>query len=287
MTFFRRVFSRVPTKFSFNNPCPTDAATATVVAVGNRFFTGYYTLLVLLLMGFAAGSAFAARPLETDDAGTVDPGAIELELGAAFESDPAADAWETPIGIKTGIISGLDAGLGVGWQRLDDAGLTESGITDLELGAKWNFLSETNALPAVSLTAAVNLPTADEDKGLGSGETDWDVTIVLSKTLADRLTAHLNIGYCFIGSPETEPADDVTHGSAAVEVQIAESWWLTGEMLAEKERSDAADTALLGNAGTRWVVSDNLALDAAVGTALNGGETPDVFATVGLTWLID
>jgi hypothetical protein len=43
----------------------------------------------------------------------------------------------------------------------------------------------------------------------------------------------------------------------------------------------------MGNIGTRWVLSDNLAMDAAVGTALSGGDAPDLFATAGLTWLID
>lgn len=235
----------------------------------------------------STAASFAARPLETDDAGIVDVGSIEIELGAAFESDPAAEAWQTGFGIKTGVLPGVDIGLGYGWQWVDDNGLTESGCTDLEIGTKWNFLSETNLLPAISLTAAVKLPTADEEKGLGSGETDWDVTFVFSKTLSERLTGHLNAGYGFIKSPEAEDLGDVLHGAAALEVQLLEAWWLTGEVLAEREREDGADTEWMGNLGLRWTVSENLALDAAAGSALGGGESPDLFATAGLTWLID
>jgi len=163
----------------------------------------------IVLLFLIAGSSFAARPLETDDAGTVDPGSVEVELGVAFQSDSSAELLETPIGIKTGVFPWLDVGLGFGWQRLHEAGVTESGITDLEMGAKWNFLCETNGLPAMSLTAGVKLPTADKGKGLGSGETDWDVTVVLSKALTERLTGHLNAGYGFIGCPTGEDVGDV------------------------------------------------------------------------------
>ena len=245
-----------------------------------KFVTQFVFLACLV-----TGSSFAARPLETDDAGTVDPGFVEVELGAAFESAPSADAWETPIGIKTGVVPGLDVGLGFGWQRLHEAGVTESGITDLEMGAKWNFLCETNGMPAMALTGAVKLPTADKGKGLGSGETDWDVTVVLSKTLTDRLTGHLNAGYGVIGCPTGEDVGDVLHGSVALELQVCESCWLTGEILAEREHEGGKNTELMGNLGVRWIVSDDLAFDTAFGTSLNGGDTPDFSATFGLTWL--
>lgn len=246
-------------------------------------FSRWFLLFVML----AAGRSFAARPLETDDAGTVDPGSFEIELGAAFESDPSTEAWETGFGIKSGIVPGVDLGLGFGWQWLDDAGVTESGVTDLEIGAKWNFLSETNRLPSMSVTAAVKLPTADEDKGLGSGETDWDLTVVLSKALSGRLTGHLNAGYGFIKSPATADLGDVLHGSAALEFKLSEAFCITGEVLAEREREDGAKTELMGNLGMRWVVSDALAFDTACGTSLNGGDAPDFYATVGRTWRID
>lgn len=232
-----------------------------------------------------AGSLFAARPLETDDAGTVDRGSVELELGVAFQSDSTTELLETPIGIKTGVVPGLDIGLGFGWQRLHEAGVTEAGLTDLEVGAKWNFLCETNGIPAMALTGAVKLPTADKGKGLGSGEADWDVTVVLSKTLTDRLTGHLNAGYGFIGCPTGEDVGDVLHGSAALELQVCESCWLTGEILAEREHNGGSDNELMGNLGLRWIVSDDFAFDTACGTSLNGGDTPDFALTFGLTWL--
>lgn len=244
-------------------------------------FSRWFLFFIVLY----AGSLFAARPLETDDAGTVDPGFVEVELSTAYQDDPGSEAWEIPVGIKTGIFPGLDVGLGFGWQRVTEAGNTESGITDLELGAKWNFLSETNALPSLSLTAAVKLPTADDDRDLGSGETDWDVTGVLSKSLNDWFAVHLNAGYTWVGIPTGEDGGDVLHGSAAMEFQLTDSFCAVGEVLAEKELEDDADTLVFGNVGVCWAVSDDLVFDAAVGTGLSGDDTPDFRATVGLTWL--
>jgi len=238
-----------------------------------------------ILIFLVGSSTFAARPLETADAGTVDPGCVEVELGAAFSSDSAEEAWETGFGIKTGLLPGLDVGLGFGWQRVSAGGRSDSGVTDTEIGVKWNVLSETNGRPAFSITVAVKLPTADDDKGLGSGKTDWDICFVVSKELSDSLTGHLNAGYTWVGTPSGVDVGDVIHGSAALELALSDSFCLTGEVLAEREREDGEDTLLAGLTGLRWAVSDALALDAAVGTALNGGDTPDLLATVGLTWI--
>ncbi len=286
-TLPRRAVRRAPIEFGVNNPRPTDAAAATVDAAGVRFLTGYYTFLIFLLIALAAGRSFAARPLETDDAGTVDPGSVEVELSADYQDDPGTQAWGLPVCIKTGIVPGLDVGLGSGWQWLDEAGLTESGMTDLELGSKWNFLMETNALPSLSLTAAVKLPTADDDRGLGSGEADWDVTGVLSKSLNDRFAVHLNAGYTWVGIADSEDGGDVLHGSTAMEFQLTDSFCAVSEVLAEKELEDDADTMVFGNVGVCWAVSENLVIDAAVGTGLSGEDSTDFRATVGLTWLFN
>jgi hypothetical protein len=56
-------------------------------------------------------SALAARPFETDDAGTVAPGTFESEFGSESWKDDAAFG----IGLKHGLTERMDLGVSMGY----------------------------------------------------------------------------------------------------------------------------------------------------------------------------
>lgn len=83
---------------------------------------------------------------------------------------------------------------------------TESGLGDTSVSATYHA----NPVPGelnVDFTARVKLPTADDDKGLGTGETDYYVQTDLSQTFG-KITAFLTAGYRFMGSNPTSPLKD-------------------------------------------------------------------------------
>ena len=47
----------------------------------------------------------------------------------------------------------------------------------------------------------IKFPTADSDRGLGTGEFDETIDVHLSKRLLDRLYGYLTLSYTFIGDP--------------------------------------------------------------------------------------
>ncbi len=47
----------------------------------------------------------------------------------------------------------------------------------------------------------IKFPTADSDRGLGTGEFDETIDVHLSKRLLDRLCGYLTLSYTFIGDP--------------------------------------------------------------------------------------
>jgi hypothetical protein len=72
----------------------------------------------------------------------------------------------------------------------------QTGFGDVKLGLKYGFLSDYRGDPVgLALKGVVKLPTADEQKGLGTGEASFSADLVLSKTLNYAADLHASIGY--------------------------------------------------------------------------------------------
>ncbi|RMH37040.1 MAG: transporter [Nitrospirae bacterium] len=78
---------------------------------------------------------------------------------------------------------------------------TESGLGDIILSGRYFVFDEGDWLPSVAVTGFVKFPTADEDRGLGTGEYDGGFGAQLSKFLTDDLIVYVDGGYTFIGQP--------------------------------------------------------------------------------------
>ncbi|MBI9020868.1 MAG: transporter, partial [Verrucomicrobia bacterium] len=218
---------------------------------------------------FTAGAGFAGRPLAIDNADPVDVGMFEFELGAGYESDSACNHAEIPLGLSYGLMPGVQIGVAFGGQLEERDEITGSdrkcGIGDLELSAKWKFFDETGLFPAQALSAAVKIPTADNSNELGSGEMDYDITWIASKTVGEKTGIHMNAGYTWIGEPAGEEVGDVIHYGVAVDYQLTEIVQWVGEVFAEKELQGGTQTAVQYNTGFRWNPSETLTLDVAAG----------------------
>lgn len=240
-------------------------------------------------LGAAVMTAHAGRPLAIDDADPVEPGLYELEAGAGYVGDADCDHWDFPIGLARGLVPGVEAGIGFGGQFeertevLDDSGtdreVDEEGIGDLVVGAKWHMIKSCPLGARHALVPSVKFPTADDEEGLGSGETDYDLTWIASRALGEKAGAHINAGYSWIGGPD----EDVVHYGVALDYQLLEAVQWVGEFFAEEELADEADTVVQYNTGFRWSPTENLMLDIAGGSKISG-EAPDFIATAGLTW---
>ncbi len=77
---------------------------------------------------------------------------------------------------------------------------TEDGIGDIYLHGGYVFLPETDYGYSLYGSVSLKLPTADKDKGLGTGETDYGGFLGAGKRIGqNRFT--LSAGYIFVGSP--------------------------------------------------------------------------------------
>lgn len=247
---------------------------------------------LLLITGFGlwlTGGALAGRPLAIDDADPVDSGQFEFEAGAAYEDGADCKHWDFPFGLTYGVWPRIEAGVGFGGQfeerteNLEDTGaeetVNESSIGDLNLSAKWQVIESCPLGARHALAAAVKLPTADEDKDMGSGEVDGDLTWIVSRSIGEKAGVHLNVGYSWIGGPD----DDVIHYGLAADYQLLDAVQWVGEVFADNELTNDADTVAQFSTGFRWTPVESLTVDLAAGSKVTD-DAPDFTATAGLTW---
>lgn len=67
------------------------------------------------------------------------------------------------------------------------------GLGDASVMGKYQVLTETNSLPALSLRAALKLPTGDESHLLGSGSPDYGFGLALEKHVAKDWMVYANL----------------------------------------------------------------------------------------------
>jgi len=101
---------------------------------------------------------------------------------------------------------------------------TEDGLGDVLLRTSYVVLEEHEErplLPEVEPYLKIKFPTADEDRGLGTGEFDETLGVDLSKEIFERTSAYLTLAYTFVGSPRGADLRDTFSGSIGAAYALA------------------------------------------------------------------
>jgi hypothetical protein len=80
---------------------------------------------------------------------------------------------------------------------------TDSGLGDIILRGRYYLLDERGPFPTLALTGRIKFPTADSDRGLGTGRFDEGFGLEVTKKLVGNWIGFLDLGYTFIGDPPT------------------------------------------------------------------------------------
>lgn len=232
----------------------------------------------LALILAAAPPVWADRPLETEDTGTLDPGAVEIELGGEYARNPEDRTW-TAVGVlNLGLLRRLEAKLAVPLLlREPDTASANGGAGDIALGAKYRVLDESAVMPALLGQVTLRLPTGDTRRGLGEEDVDVEVLAALGKSLG-AVTLTWNGGYTFV---TRDRELDAWLLRAALEYAATSAWSLVGEVVSTRLDAGSAATAVL-RAGTTYAISKRVRFDTAVGAGVTRS-SPDVLVTIGLT----
>ena len=97
---------------------------------------------------------------------------------------------------------------------------TESGLGDIVAGVSYNLFDGSNGMPMIDLTGKVKFGTADEDKGLGTGENDYTAQVDVYKGFG-AFTALGTVGYRVYGDTSTTTLDNVFFASVGGVYKLA------------------------------------------------------------------
>ena len=99
---------------------------------------------------------------------------------------------------------------------------SESGIADTWLSLSYRADMLPPVIGVLDVTGKVKLPTADKDKGLGTGKVDYALQVDYSRALGD-LTPMLTTGYKFTGDPQDMPLRDILYISAGLDWRVVDN----------------------------------------------------------------
>jgi Putative MetA-pathway of phenol degradation len=222
--------------------------------------------------------ALAARPLDTEDTGTVEPGKAELELSGDWLRSRQATVWAAKGVISFGLLPRLEARFESALLALDpDGDRARAGFGDSLVGFKYRVADETPTTPALLAALTFRLPTGDEERRLGSSGVDPGVLLAIAKQIGPVIVTG-NVGYVFV---TRDRALDLWLVAGSVEYRAAARLSLVGEIVG-KLGTDRVQHGVVLRSGAVYALSERIRLDGAVGVGISRG-APDVLMTLGLT----
>ncbi len=241
----------------------------------------------ILISLAAAATAWAGRPLATEDAYNVGARGLEAEFGFDFtKGDDGKEYGPTVVGTY-GLLNFLDVAAEIPVVFADpEEGDGTSGVGDVAVRAKVVVLGSEEAGPTFAVVPEVKLATGNEENGLGSGTNDFGGLAVLSYA-AGRVTLHGNVGYAY-AAPKEGDGEGHAFLAGAAEAALLGPLTVAAEFLAdlaeeENEKGEGGGYPMAAGGGLSLAVSENLALDAGVTLGLGAAEG-ETSATVGATW---
>jgi len=210
-------------------------------------------LVIACLVAPGAASA-QQRPLVTEDPETIGANRILLEGGFELDTDQTNSAYGLKGDISHIATFGVSVGISPNAEVQVDGGLLQrfnvqervaggilaatplvagartSGIEDLVVATKIRFTPESAPGPAFGLRFGAHVPTADPEKGVGLGTTDFFASFLVAKTVQSVRTVG-NVGLVVLGNPESarKPATALALG-VSVARALTNSFEVVGEM---------------------------------------------------------
>ncbi len=221
------------------------------------------------------GPLVTDRPDQTEASTLVPVGFIQIETGAAFESfkDGSIKTEDFTINttlIRFGLLESLE--LRLGWDVVDGTlknnGNTvdvTSGFSPLLFGVKLAIAEEKGALPEIGFIGHINLPfLASSD--YKPETTGVDFRFAFTHTLSERSSLAYNVGAAWEGdNPEASYLYTIAYGYS-----FTDKLGAYAELYGDFPENSMANH--LWDAGVTYLISDNVQLDATVGTSITEGQ---------------
>lgn len=148
---------------------------------------------------------------------------------------------------------------------------TEDGLGDILLKGQYVLLQEQPIVPEISPYLKIKFPTADEDRGLGTGEFDETLGVDLNKTFLQRFVAYLTLAYTFVGSPPGTDLNNSFAWSIGGAYRVAQPFTVFAFLDGATAISPGQANPLEFRASAEFKLTKMLKLTGSVGKGLSDG----------------
>jgi len=231
--------------------------------------------------------AFAARPLITDDAGTLGKGGFQIESGIEVSDhrqdydDVVTKEHGTSLNttVSYGLTDNIDIVLGLPYEKtkVEEDDITvhnEDGLADVTLEVKWRFLEKDGF--ALALKPGLSFPTGNDEKGLGTGRMTYGMVFIATKEL-EPFAFHLNAGYKR-NENRTGKRKDIWGADLAGEVGILKSLKLVANVgIATNTDRDSSTAPAFVLGGLVYSITENIDIDLGYKRGLNKAEADNTY----------
>lgn len=175
------------------------------------------------------------------------------------------------------IVDGVPQTAGTG-----ESGRTEQGLGDVVLDAEYYLLRPgDNWTPGVDLTGDIKLPTADEDKGLGTGEFDLGFGFALYRWISRAWIGFADFEYNIVGEPSGRNFDNQVIWDVGASHRTTQVW-LNSLLIEERTAiSESGDDSVSVIYSSAYEFREDIDGFASLEWGLSDG-APDYSVTIGM-----
>lgn len=236
------------------------------------------TLTACISVPRTIASVTPQRPTLSSDTSTTAPGTSEIEAGISLDDDGNFDS---PVLLKYGVSPITEVFVGASPLRIADSpGRDDRGVGDAWFGLRSRLREETAYVPSVAAQIAVKLPVANEDHGLGSGETD----VLFAAMAGHQIEDWYLVGFYQLGllGEVGDGGMDIEHdlavaGSRPLEPDLALFGEVAGQFVPELDIESVFTTW-----GVAYMLHPSIVVDVALALGISN-DAPDAALLVGFT----
>jgi len=215
------------------------------------------------------------RPSKSSSADTAAEGYMIMETGVAHDSD----AFDSSMRFRLGLNRRIEFYFGLAPFITRETGRgSEQGVGDAEVGGKVRFFEAEEG--SAALEAFVKIPSASEDKGLGTGELDAGFRFIASRTWGKE-HFDFNLGGDFAGATDTGSNEARWTTILTWSRPWGDRFGYYGELFLQFLPADD-DEVITTDWGITYRVNPSFVLDAGINIGLSE-DAPDFQFLLGLT----
>jgi hypothetical protein len=234
------------------------------------------------LLSLIPAAALAGPPFITDDPEPVDYQHGEVYLASQTQHGPDGSSGTLPhVEVNYGLVPNLQVHVIAPDEFASSySGPRQYGWGDIELGAKYRFVQESDSAPEIGVFPLVELPTGESSRGLGSGHTQVYLPVWLQKDFG-RWVSYGGGGYWI--NPGAGNRNYWFVGWV-LQKQVTKTLAIGAEIFHQTAQTEPGGSSSQVNVGFTWDLSDHYHVLASAGPSIQGPSGYQTYAAFQLTF---